>query len=430
MAIPLFVGEVRRGVQPKASNTSKPTKSPKRWRSAVSTAQLYAQQKDYYEAQAQAQATSMAQQQAHYYAQAQAYQSNPMYAQQVYAQVYNQVLAQLQAGQKAQADVFQSQIKAQQKAETTAMAQQYAANYAQQVASQVYPAMAPVVYGQAYSQAMSEFEAKYKQEEMKAEWLRLAEIKANEFSEVVAKTVSPGDFNSDAFKAAKQKAFEYSMIRANEEMAAHATKQKAFEYSMIRSNEEMAAHVMAEAFSKTVPLDQRLNAYNWAKEQAMSTLEAKRMKEQLEKEKEGIKGKFIDIVNYINENHYHTPTLEDYMKFHFTWLTLEQKQGLKKLKEQGMTKDKLQVEIFTLYSNASKEVQAKAKKEFYSACRELLTEVIGQANASKLKAMKESGAAFPALQKKAMEFINAVTDSSKQQIVKDYHDVCYQVFSM
>ncbi|KAK0412375.1 hypothetical protein QR680_006176 [Steinernema hermaphroditum] len=127
--------------------------------------------------------------------------------------------------------------------------------------------------------------------------------------------------------------------------------------------------------------------------------------------------------------HEHAHNLEHYLAHHLTWLTPDQKDEIKLMKVNGKSKFEIRAEIFKYYNAATGEVKEQATQELQSSCRELLVEVVGEEEANKLKAMKESGSSVEEIEKKVSALIQGVTDDHKKEILKDYGPACKKLFA-
>uniref|UniRef100_A0A1I7YGB1 NPA domain-containing protein n=1 Tax=Steinernema glaseri TaxID=37863 RepID=A0A1I7YGB1_9BILA len=110
------------------------------------------------------------------------------------------------------------------------------------------------------------------------------------------------------------------------------------------------------------------------------------------------------------------------------WLTEEQKDELKQMKENDKSRQEIQAQIFKYFSEATEDVQGQAKEELQFGCRELLLEDIGEEEAYKLKASKESDVSAKELAKKLQELLSEVNDKNNFEIVTDFTPICKKLF--
>uniref|UniRef100_A0AC34PZA1 Polyprotein allergen nematode domain-containing protein n=1 Tax=Panagrolaimus sp. JU765 TaxID=591449 RepID=A0AC34PZA1_9BILA len=123
-------------------------------------------------------------------------------------------------------------------------------------------------------------------------------------------------------------------------------------------------------------------------------------------------------------------TLEDYLKTHLSWLTVEQAEELKKLKADGKTPEEIQQKVFAYYDAAEGETKTKATELLQGGCRELVTSVIGEEKANEIKAFKDTGASNNEVAKKVFDLVDQADASSKKELVKKYESACKKVYGV
>jgi hypothetical protein len=103
---------------------------------------------------------------------------------------------------------------------------------------------------------------------------------------------------------------------------------------------------------------------------------------------------------------HHHHTLEDYLESsHLSWLTASQKEAIRKLAQEGKSKEVMQQQVMEYYEATAGELREKATADLQSGCRELFTKLIGTEKSNQLKALKESGATNEELRKKGDQFV-------------------------
>ena len=131
-----------------------------------------------------------------------------------------------------------------------------------------------------------------------------------------------------------------------------------------------------------------------------------------------------------HEGHHHH-TLEDYLESpHLSWLTDLQKESVRKLAQEGKSKEVIQKQILDYYDATEGELKEKATSGLQSGCRELFTKLIGTEKADQLKALKESGATNEELRNKGDQFVEEITDEKQKQEAKFYAVGCRKVFGV
>uniref|UniRef100_A0A914BYZ2 Polyprotein allergen nematode domain-containing protein n=1 Tax=Acrobeloides nanus TaxID=290746 RepID=A0A914BYZ2_9BILA len=122
--------------------------------------------------------------------------------------------------------------------------------------------------------------------------------------------------------------------------------------------------------------------------------------------------------------------LEEAFKTHLSWLTEDQKQELRSLKNEGKEFSDMQTKVFGWYEALSGEEKEKATELLKGGCRHLMTEILGEEKAGELKKLKESGTSKDDLKTKVSEFINALTDEEKKAKAKQYAGACEKIFGV
>jgi hypothetical protein len=122
--------------------------------------------------------------------------------------------------------------------------------------------------------------------------------------------------------------------------------------------------------------------------------------------------------------------LEEAFKTHLSWLTEDQKQELRSLKNEGKEFSDMQTKVFGWYEALSGEEKEKATELLKGGCRHLMTEILGEEKAGELKKLKESGTSKDDLKAKVSEFINALTDEEKKAKAQQYAGACEKIFGV
>ncbi|KAE9546164.1 hypothetical protein FO519_010624, partial [Halicephalobus sp. NKZ332] len=129
-------------------------------------------------------------------------------------------------------------------------------------------------------------------------------------------------------------------------------------------------------------------------------------------------------------DHHHGHTLADYFSTYLSWLTQDQQEELKKMKEENKTPQEIQDKVFAFFDAAEGETKTKALELMQSGCRELLKSIVGEEKANELKQLKESGASTDDIHAKVKEFITEITDPHKLEIAQKYQGGCKRAFSI
>uniref|UniRef100_A0A915CAI1 Polyprotein allergen nematode domain-containing protein n=3 Tax=Parascaris TaxID=6254 RepID=A0A915CAI1_PARUN len=121
-------------------------------------------------------------------------------------------------------------------------------------------------------------------------------------------------------------------------------------------------------------------------------------------------------------------TMEHYIKTYLSWLTEEQKEKLKEMKEAGKTKAEIQHEVMHYYDQLHGEEKQQATEKLKVGCKMLLKGIIGEEKVAELRNMKEAGADFEELQQKVEKMLSEVTDEKKKEKVHEYGPACKKIF--
>jgi len=120
--------------------------------------------------------------------------------------------------------------------------------------------------------------------------------------------------------------------------------------------------------------------------------------------------------------------LEELFKTHLSWLSAEQQEQLKSLKDSGKGKTEIQAKTMEFYSATNGEQRQKAREHLQNGCRELLVSIVGRENAEELRKLRTEGATADQLNDKANALINAVEDEHKQKLAKEFGPSCRRIF--
>ncbi|CAJ0939314.1 unnamed protein product, partial [Mesorhabditis belari] len=105
------------------------------------------------------------------------------------------------------------------------------------------------------------------------------------------------------------------------------------------------------------------------------------------------------------------------------WLSEEQKTTLKGLEND---KDALLTKVEEYFKGHDKK--GEAADQLIKACKHIITDAIGDENASQIKKLKESGAGLDAIEAKVDTFLEAATDSEAKKVAVKVKPSCKKVF--
>uniref|UniRef100_A0A914XAY8 Polyprotein allergen nematode domain-containing protein n=1 Tax=Plectus sambesii TaxID=2011161 RepID=A0A914XAY8_9BILA len=127
-----------------------------------------------------------------------------------------------------------------------------------------------------------------------------------------------------------------------------------------------------------------------------------------------------------HEDHDHH---DNWTKKYLNWLTQEQKDELKALKEGGATHESLRDKVMEYFEAAEGDVKKDAVTKMKEGCTAMMVAVVGQEKTDELKALKEGGATHSEMEAKANEFVGEVTDAHKKEMAGRYLGTCKKVYS-
>ncbi|KAI3415847.1 hypothetical protein GPALN_005418 [Globodera pallida] len=129
-------------------------------------------------------------------------------------------------------------------------------------------------------------------------------------------------------------------------------------------------------------------------------------------------------------NHEGHHKVEDYFKTHLAWLTDDQKNELKGMKETGKSRSELKQKVIEWYDATAGDARERATELLKGGCRELIKMVLGEEKATKIKEMKESGTDVAKIGDQINAWIKEVTDEKKKELATEYRGVCAKLFGV
>ncbi|KHJ97981.1 hypothetical protein OESDEN_02054 [Oesophagostomum dentatum] len=121
-------------------------------------------------------------------------------------------------------------------------------------------------------------------------------------------------------------------------------------------------------------------------------------------------------------------TLEKALEHYLTWLTDDQKNELKSLKESG-DKDGIYKKVLEYYEAASGDVKKKATEDLQVGCKHYIRNVVGDEKADEFKHMRESGVSPDEIGKKIEALIEELDNAEVKAQAKKSAPICKKVFS-
>uniref|UniRef100_A0A0R3RQE8 CARD domain-containing protein n=1 Tax=Elaeophora elaphi TaxID=1147741 RepID=A0A0R3RQE8_9BILA len=126
---------------------------------------------------------------------------------------------------------------------------------------------------------------------------------------------------------------------------------------------------------------------------------------------------------------YHEHSLDNYFQENLKWLSMEQKEELRKMKENDKSRADMVAKVFHYYEGLFGEAKWHVTKLLYDSCRQILKEVIGDDNYNKLVKMKDSGANMNDLKAKADAMLNEIAEEKKKERIKIYGSGCRKILA-
>uniref|UniRef100_A0A0K0F0A1 Polyprotein allergen nematode domain-containing protein n=1 Tax=Strongyloides venezuelensis TaxID=75913 RepID=A0A0K0F0A1_STRVS len=113
---------------------------------------------------------------------------------------------------------------------------------------------------------------------------------------------------------------------------------------------------------------------------------------------------------------------------HLSWMSSEQLDKLKSLKEAGKSDADIGKEVYDIYKTLSGEEKNKATIALSSACKEMFSKLLGPEATSELQKLHDEGASLETISAKALEFENKITDDFIKQKLEAYRPGCRDLY--
>ncbi|KAK6045199.1 hypothetical protein COOONC_17297 [Cooperia oncophora] len=228
-----------------------------------------------------------------------------------------------------------------------------------------------------------------------------------------------GAEKADQFRAMKESArLPRKIEEAIEELTDEEVKSRAKKASVACKRIFGVAHRFRRDHHP-VTLEEALTKYlTWLSDEQKEEL--KSMKESGDKE---------GIYKKVMERDHHPVTLEEALTKYLTWLTDEQKEELKSMKESG-DKEGIYKKVMEYFEGITGEKKEKATEELRAACKHYLREILGNEKADEFRSMKESGTPEEEIAKKVEEAIEGLTDESAKSRGKKASAACKRIFGV
>ncbi|GMT08770.1 hypothetical protein PFISCL1PPCAC_67, partial [Pristionchus fissidentatus] len=126
---------------------------------------------------------------------------------------------------------------------------------------------------------------------------------------------------------------------------------------------------------------------------------------------------------------HHKHTLEESFDKFLPWITEEQKMELKNMKEAGAS-DKIGEKILEYFENVDASKKAEATSKLQAGCKHFIGSLIGEAAATEMKALKESGTSNVDMAKKLDEIIEKMADGADKKRAAGMSKGCKKVFGV
>uniref|UniRef100_A0AC35UHG7 C2H2-type domain-containing protein n=1 Tax=Rhabditophanes sp. KR3021 TaxID=114890 RepID=A0AC35UHG7_9BILA len=118
-----------------------------------------------------------------------------------------------------------------------------------------------------------------------------------------------------------------------------------------------------------------------------------------------------------------------FIKEHLSWLSSDQLEELKEMKENDMDKESIANKIIFFYNKVADDKKEFASKQLKSACKEAFVSIYGESAVDQLESMQNEGATLVELESKSDQFDELVVDEEKRADLKIYKNSCRVLYS-
>ncbi|CAJ0588631.1 unnamed protein product [Cylicocyclus nassatus] len=127
------------------------------------------------------------------------------------------------------------------------------------------------------------------------------------------------------------------------------------------------------------------------------------------------------------EHHQHT--FAEAMENYLSWLSDDQKIEMKQLHEAG-DKGALYEKVMEMFDAATGETKEEAASKLKDACRHYVKDLIGNVNADRIHALKESGATNDEIATRVEEIIEEISDDEKKEHALKASKYCKRIYNV
>ncbi|CAG9536079.1 unnamed protein product, partial [Cercopithifilaria johnstoni] len=131
----------------------------------------------------------------------------------------------------------------------------------------------------------------------------------------------------------------------------------------------------------------------------------------------------------IYEDQHHERDLEGYFRTYLSWLTDNEKDEIRKMKQEGKSKADIQQKVLDYYEKLTGDAKEEASEKLRGGCRELLKQIVGDEKMAELKQMKDSGVGLEELRAKVDDMLGHVTDEAKKKKIHEYGPSCRKIYT-
>ncbi|PIO77424.1 phage protein, HK97 gp10 family [Teladorsagia circumcincta] len=163
-------------------------------------------------------------------------------------------------------------------------------------------------------------------------------------------------------------------------------------------------------------------------EQAIDELSDEGAKSRAKKASSACK-RIFGVVHRVRRDQQHPITLEEALDKYLTWLSDEQKEELKSLKESG-DKESIYKKVMEYFEGTSGEQKDKASEELKAACKHFIEKLLGAEKAAEFRAMRESATPLEKIAERIEEAIEDITDEITRSRAKKASAACKRIFGV
>uniref|UniRef100_A0A913HU74 Polyprotein allergen nematode domain-containing protein n=1 Tax=Strongyloides stercoralis TaxID=6248 RepID=A0A913HU74_STRER len=119
---------------------------------------------------------------------------------------------------------------------------------------------------------------------------------------------------------------------------------------------------------------------------------------------------------------------ESFISEHLSWMSKENLDKIKSLKESGKSDSEIGKEVYDIYKSLSGEDKNKATIALSAVCKEFFSRSLGPEATAQLLKLHEDGASLESISSKLSEFESAITDDIVKKKLERYKPSCKELY--